>query len=132
MFRKTLVLCAALLCALPAAAQTDKAGCADHALFPTRMPGYIIQDCKAEEYGMFDFSMAPREKLPVEGEYTFITYRIVDKSQEPSALAVVRNYESPKSRLVASNSRAAAMIRNGNSPMKRWRCSTGRNRKVRR
>ena len=94
MFRTTLVLCAALLCALPAAAQTDKAGCADHPLFPTRMPGYIIQDCKVEEYGMFDFSMVPREKLPVEGEYTFITYRIADRSQEPSVLAVVRNYES--------------------------------------
>jgi outer membrane protein OmpA-like peptidoglycan-associated protein len=94
MKRSTLVLIAALLCALPAAAQTDKAGCADHPLFPTRMPGYSIQACTVEEYGVFDFSMAPREKLPVEGKYTFLTYRIADRSQEPSALAVVRNYES--------------------------------------
>ncbi|MBK6900838.1 MAG: OmpA family protein [bacterium] len=94
MSRKILVLCAALLCALPVAAQTDKAGCADHPLFPTRMPGYSIQNCKVEEYGVFDFGMAPREKLPVEGKYTFITYAIADRSQEPSPLAVVRNYES--------------------------------------
>lgn len=94
MNRSTLVLVAALLCALSAAAQTDKAGCADHPLFPTRMPGYSIQACTVEEYGVFDFSMAPREKLPVEGKYTFLTYRIADRSQEPSALAVVRNYES--------------------------------------
>jgi hypothetical protein len=80
MNRPILVLAAALLCAFPAAAQTDKAGCADHPLFPSRMPGYVIQDCKFEEYGVFDFSMAPREKLPVEGEYTFITYRIADRS----------------------------------------------------
>lgn len=94
MSRTPLVLFAVLLCTAPAIAQTDKAGCADHPLFPTRMPGYSIQNCKVEEYGVFDFSMAPREKLPVEGKYTFITYGIADRTQEPSPLAVVRNYES--------------------------------------
>ena len=94
MNRSILALIAALLCSLPVAAQTDKAGCVDHPLFPTRMPGYSIQACKVEEYGVYDFSMAPREKLPVEGKFTFLTYRVADRSQEPSALAVVRNYES--------------------------------------
>lgn len=94
MKRWTLVLLTALLCAPAAIAQTDKAGCKDHPLFPTRMPGYVIQNCKVEEFGVFDFSMAPREKLPVEGKFTFITYAIANRADEPSPLAVVRNFEN--------------------------------------
>jgi len=83
-----------LLAILPAFAQADKAGCADHPLFPTRMPGYVLSSCKVEEYGVFDFSFTPNvEKLPVEGKFTFIIYSIPDRKGEASALAVVRNYE---------------------------------------
>jgi len=84
-----------LLAILPAFAQADKAGCADHPLFPTRMPGYVLSNCKVEEYGVFDFSFTPNvEKLPVEGKFTFIIYSIPDRKGEASALAVVRNYEN--------------------------------------
>ena len=83
-----------LLAILPAFAQADKAGCADHPLFPTRMPGYVLSNCKVEEYGVYDFSFRPNvKKLPVEGKFTFIIYSIPDRKDEASALAVVRNYE---------------------------------------
>jgi len=93
MNRFVLSLFTALLFVLPVSAQIDKGGCKDHPLFPTRMPGYVIQACKVEEFGVFDFSLVPREKLPVEGKFTFITYAITGKD-EPSAVAVIRNYEN--------------------------------------
>lgn len=85
---------AALVAVIPAWAQADKAGCKDHPLFPTRMPGYVIDNCKTEEFGVFDFSMVPREKQEVEGKYTFITYGLERGREQPSPLAVVRNYEN--------------------------------------
>ena len=89
------LLFTALLCAFPAFAQADKGGCKDHPLFPTRMPGYSIGYCKVEEFGVFDFSFTPNvEKLPVEGKFTLIFYDIANRQNEPSPLAVVRNYEA--------------------------------------
>jgi OOP family OmpA-OmpF porin len=74
---------------------TDKAGCKDHALFPTRMPNYVIADCKVEAYGVYEFFSVKGPKLPVEGKFTFITYRYTGpRNEEPSGLAVVRNYEN--------------------------------------
>jgi outer membrane protein OmpA-like peptidoglycan-associated protein len=88
-------LVTALLCVLPAFAQADKAGCKDHPLLPTRMPGYTIRDCKTEEFGRYEFRTPnAREKVPVEGKFTFITYGIANRKEEPSAVAIVRNYES--------------------------------------
>lgn len=78
------------------AAQADQAGCADHPLFPTRMPDYRIAACKIEDYGMYEFwTKNARVKVPVEGKFTFITYRFTgERNTEPSKLAVVRNYEN--------------------------------------
>lgn len=87
-------LFAALLVILPAFAQADKPGCKDHPLFPTRMPGYVIENCKVEEYGVYDFSLVPRQKQDIEGKFTFITYALIRGKEQPSALAVVRNYEN--------------------------------------
>ncbi|BDU68590.1 membrane protein [Geothrix oryzae] len=85
----------ALLAALPVLAQADKAGCKDHPLLPTRMPGYILRDCKTEAFGRYEFwTPNAREKVPVEGKFTFLTYTITDRKNEPSAVAVVRNYEN--------------------------------------
>lgn len=89
------LLLAGLLAALPSVAQADKAGCKDHPLFPTRMPGYTIRDCKVEEFGRYEFRTPnARVRVPVEGRFTFITYGIADRKAEPSAVAVVRNYEA--------------------------------------
>ena len=78
------------------AAQPDQAGCADHPLFPTRMPDYRIAACKVEDYGVYEFwTKNARVKVPVEGKFTFITYRFTGaRGTEPSGLAVVRNYEN--------------------------------------
>ncbi len=73
----------------------DKAGCSDPALFPTRIPGYRIENCKIEDYGVFEFYATKGPKTPVEGKYTFITYAYTgEQGREPSALAVVRNYDN--------------------------------------
>ena len=75
--------------------QPDWAGCKDHPLFPTRMADYRIADCKVEDYGIYEFFAVKGPKTPVEGRLTFITYAFTgQRANEPSALAVVRNYEN--------------------------------------
>ncbi len=85
----------AMLALLPALAHADKAGCADHPLFPTRMPEYALEECKAEEHGIYEFWAAKGPKTAVEGKFTFLTYVFTGaKAKEPSGLAIVRNYEN--------------------------------------
>jgi OmpA-OmpF porin, OOP family len=91
------LLCAVvLLLATGAAAQVaDYKGCKDHPLFPTRMPEYRISDCKVEDFGFYDFFVTKGPKISVEGKFTFITYTYTGQgTNEPSGLAVVRNYEN--------------------------------------
>lgn len=76
------------------AQEPDAAGCKDHSLFPTRMPGYHIANCKVEEFGVYKFRAPKGRTVPVEGKFTSITYRIDVGKQEASALAVLRNYEN--------------------------------------
>jgi OOP family OmpA-OmpF porin len=92
--RAWILLPTTLLTVIPAFAQSDRAGCKDHPLFPTRMPGYFIEACKVEEFGRYEFFTKKPPKLPVEGRYTFITYTVTDRKAEASAVAVVRNYEN--------------------------------------
>lgn len=78
-----------------AAQQQDQAGCKDHPLFPTRMPEYRIANCKVEDFGVYEFFATKGPKTPVEGKFTFITYAFSgQRANEPSGLAVVRNYEN--------------------------------------
>lgn len=100
-----IVLAAALFAAAPAAAQTDKAGCTDHALFPTRMPAYYIEACKVEEFGFYEFFTPKPPKNRVEGKFTFITYTVTDRKSEASPLAVVRNYEAALRKVGATDVR---------------------------
>jgi OOP family OmpA-OmpF porin len=91
------LLIAALLAAVPslALAGLDKAGCADHPLFPTRMPNYALVDCRTQEFGAYDFSVPKGPKTRVEGKFTDLTYSYTGpRAEEPSGLAVVRNYEN--------------------------------------
>jgi OmpA-OmpF porin, OOP family len=95
--KKAATLLLALLClSLPAvAAEQDKKGCADHPAFPTRMSGYFIADCETRDFDAFGFETKnPRQKTTVEGRWNKITYRMFTGSRQPSALAVVRNYEN--------------------------------------
>jgi OOP family OmpA-OmpF porin len=78
-----------------AVGQADKAGCKDHPLFPSRMPGYRIEACKVEDFGVYEFSSMKGAKTPVEGKFTFLTYSFTGPdANEPSGLAVIRNYEN--------------------------------------
>jgi len=78
-----------------AVGQTDQAGCKDHSLFPTRMPDYRIESCKVEDFGVFEFATTKVKKIPVEGKFTYIAYAFTGpRTNEPSGLAVIRNYEN--------------------------------------
>lgn len=96
--KKTVIVLMSAMLLFPATgafAQQDKAGCKDHVLFPTRMPDYRIEACKVEDFGVFEFSATKGPKTPVEGKFTFITYAYTgQRDNEPSGLAVVRNYEN--------------------------------------
>jgi outer membrane protein OmpA-like peptidoglycan-associated protein len=92
--KRFILLSAAVLAASPALAQKDKAGCTDHPLFPTRMPGYYIESCKLEEFGFYEFFTRKPPRRRVEGKHTFLTYAISPGATQASALAVVRNYEA--------------------------------------
>ncbi len=89
-----LLLLGAPASAFAAAPPADKAGCTDHKLFPTRMPGYRLADCNVKEYDAFVFQTGKRELRPVEGKVTQLTYVADDKKDDQSGLAVVRNYEN--------------------------------------
>jgi OOP family OmpA-OmpF porin len=98
MKKAMIVLMSAMLLLLAtgvAAQQADSKGCKDHPLFPTRMPDYRIGACKVEAFGVYEFSSVKGPKTPVEGKFTFITYYFTgERANEPSGLAVVRNYEN--------------------------------------
>ncbi len=95
MSRIARLLSIALLAFFPAFAQADKKGCADHPLFPTRMPEYILLNCKVEEFGVYEFYAVKGPKTPVEGKFTYLVYQFTGpRANEPSGLAIVRNYEN--------------------------------------
>lgn len=77
------------------AASADKPGCKDPVLFPTRMPGYVIESCKGEPFGAYEFQAVKGPKNREEGKTTLTVYAFTgDRTSEPSGLAVVRNYEN--------------------------------------
>ena len=79
----------------PAVALTpDKKGCADHPVFPNRMPGYSIANCETKDFDAVNFETGKKDKTSVEGRRTKLTYRVGDRSKEPSGIEVVRNYEN--------------------------------------
>lgn len=92
------VRCAALLLLLGCpnlfALQPDKPGCADHPLFPTRMPNYRIESCETREFASYDFWVTSGPKKTVEGRFTFITYVVENRADDQTGVAVVRNYEN--------------------------------------
>lgn len=96
--KKIVIILVVAMMLLPAtnlfAQKPDRAGCEDHPLFPTRMPGYFIEDCKVQDFGVYEFWSVKGPKTPVEGKFTFITYTIANRKDEPSPVAVLRNYEN--------------------------------------
>ena len=100
---KSLMLRALLLLGLGVAtgagAEPDKAGCTDPALFPTRMPGYYISECKTAEFDAYDFRTTHRQPNRHEGRFSFVAYRLASGQNEQSAVAVLRNYEAALQKL---------------------------------
>lgn len=97
--KNSIAFCLSLLILLTAttavAAPPDAANCKDHPLFPTRMPDYRLEACKVEPFDVYEFYVLKGPRTPVEGKFTFVTYAYTgDRTGEPSALAVVRNYEN--------------------------------------
>ena len=80
--------------ATAALAEPDKAGCKDHPLFPTRMPGYFLADCKYRDFDAYEFFEPRGKKHREEGRFTYLAYRIAKGTPEESGVAVVRNYEN--------------------------------------
>ncbi len=72
----------------------DKPGCTDHPLLPRRMPDYAIADCQVKAFEGYDFFVTKGPKRHEEGKLTYIFYRIDNRKNEQSGLAVVRNYEN--------------------------------------
>ena len=58
------------------------------------MPGYSISDCESKDFDVFNLETGKKEKASVEGRRTKLTYRIEDRSKEPSGLEVIRNYDN--------------------------------------
>ena len=58
------------------------------------MPGYYIGDCKSADFDAYDFHLPKGKKHRQEGKFTFVTYVIERGKPEPSAVAVLRNYEN--------------------------------------
>jgi outer membrane protein OmpA-like peptidoglycan-associated protein len=79
----------AFLCALPCAGQDDAEGAKDHPMF-SRMPGYYIDDCDANDFGGLDLSLEPEKH--VEGRFWQITYRIKEGEKRFGPLQIARNY----------------------------------------
>lgn len=89
-----IVLVLAVAASTGAMAEPDKKGCTDPAIFPIRMPGYFISDCKSADFDAYDFRMPKGQKNRQEGKFTFVTYRLERGQPEPSAVAILRNYEN--------------------------------------
>lgn len=81
------------------AAVPDAKGCADHPLVPSRMPNYRIFACETKEFEAYAFRVGTGKKQSVEGKFTFLTYRVDDRKDDQSGLAVVRNYENALKRI---------------------------------
>ncbi len=82
-----------------AAAEPDRPGCADHPLFPTRMPDFYIAQCEKKDFEGYDFLVAKGPRHREEGRYTYLTFQLAKGRPDASGVAVVRNYETALTRI---------------------------------
>ena len=73
------------------AAQSDKTGCADHPLVPSRIPGYYIGECENNEFSAHTVPTKNGEKM-LEGKKTVLQYFLKEGSKGVSETFVRRNY----------------------------------------
>jgi OOP family OmpA-OmpF porin len=93
---RTIVVCAAaVLLVLTSAGflcaqEADAEGCKDHPLL-SRMKNFIIESCKSS-YDEYEFFLADSETKMIEGNRTYLSYRLKEGAPQPSFLQVRRNY----------------------------------------
>jgi OOP family OmpA-OmpF porin len=73
-------------------ADPDYESCKD--VFVTRLAGFHIQECTDKTLDRYAFAKGTPKEARVEGHITDTYYRVDEGKQEPSALAVRRNYEA--------------------------------------
>ena len=83
----------AVLTAVPAGAQQDKAGCQDHPLF-SRMQGYYLYYCEKNEFAAEDFiDPQTKQKVTIEGRRLYLDYNTKKEFVgKYSYVQVSRNY----------------------------------------
>lgn len=72
----------------------DAQGCKDHPLF-TRMPHFVISQCRASDFDAFEFDVTKDsrlEKVRVEGRKTVIDYKLGAGADRPGAMEIVQNH----------------------------------------
>ncbi len=86
----TIVAAAAMLCAAAGLAQTDAKGCKDSPIL-TRFPGSVIASCDKKADDAYDFPIANKPKLHLEGERETLTYQYPRSASLPQ---VARNMDT--------------------------------------
>jgi len=89
-----------LVPAVVLAAPADKPGCADHPLFPVRMPDYRITDCRVRDYDSVTFLKMKAPARTEEGRATWLLYQR-PPNKGAAALEIVKNYENALARIGA-------------------------------
>jgi outer membrane protein OmpA-like peptidoglycan-associated protein len=117
--RGSLVLAGSLLligASIPAFADDDAEGCKDVNF--SRMANFHIRDCDDKDFDAFTFGEAFDAPHRVEGHIVQNNYSVNEGAKAPSALAVLRNYESAAQRagwtLVKDNETDAVWSRKKN------------------
>jgi OmpA-OmpF porin, OOP family len=80
--------------------ETDAEGCKDHPLL-SRMKNFVIGDCLSR-YDEVEFILSDEESKMIEGDRTFISYRMKEGAQQPSPLQIRRNYANAMKTLGAT------------------------------
>jgi OmpA-OmpF porin, OOP family len=108
----------ALLAGAPAArAQQDVEGSHDHPLI-SRLPGFVIDGYKVEEFGAFDPTVIGGKEVHWEGKKYTLSYALKEGATAVSMLQIVRNYDAAIKKiggtiLGGDERRTAAEIRKG-------------------
>lgn len=98
-----LIVLALLIPAATCVAQEkDDAACKDHPLI-NRMPDYWLRSCSVRQFDAFGFKVGPGKTTSVEGALSITRYIPMSRlTIRPSALQILRNFESAVKRLGGS------------------------------
>ncbi|MEJ2188482.1 MAG: OmpA family protein [Acidobacteriota bacterium] len=89
-WRAMVIVAVVLMASGAASAQEDRDGCKDYPLV-TRIQGFYIDACKEQAFASYKF-MTQDGRVPIEGHYRQISYRLPDGAAEMSGTEMIRNY----------------------------------------